>query len=215
MESAQASGTAAEASTSDGVASRRGRPVEVQPDQVALAALRLFDERGYAAVSMDDVARATGVSRRTVFRYFPRKADLVWSGAAEAQTDIRAALAETPDNASTIDAVRAAYARALDFPMEQWEATRRRLLLIQGHPALYETVRGQLDEQRALLLSFIAEREGLAPGSLRAHVLTDALSAASFSALVWWASAGDERPPAEVVDAALAELQKAFSAPGS
>ncbi|MGN6124959.1 MAG: TetR family transcriptional regulator [Humibacter sp.] len=215
MESAQASGTAAEASTPDGVASRRGRPVEVQPDQIALAALRLFDERGYAAVSMDDVARATGVSRRTVFRYFPRKADLVWSGAAEAQTDIRAALAETPDDASTIDAVRAAYARALDFPMEQWEATRRRLLLIQGHPALYETVRGQLDEQRALLLSFIAEREGLAPGSLRAYVLTDALSAASFSALVWWASAGDERPPAEVVDAALAELQKAFSAPGS
>lgn len=200
----------AQASESNDAAPRRGRPVEVQPEQAALAALRLFDERGYDEVSMDDVARAAGMSRRSLFRYFPRKADLVWSGAAEAQTDIRGALAQTPPEASTIDAVRAAYAKALDFSEDQWEATRRRLLLIKRHPSLYDAVRGQLDDQREVLISFIAEREGLARESLVVHVLTDAVSAASFSALVWWAS-GDERSPAEVVDAALAELQRAFA----
>ncbi|WP_243061861.1 TetR/AcrR family transcriptional regulator [Humibacter sp. RRB41] len=203
--------TATQASESSDAAPRRGRPVEVQPEQAALIALRLFDERGYDEVSMEDVARAAGMSRRSLFRYFPRKADLVWSGAAEAQTDIRGALARARPEASTIDALRAAYATALDFSEDQWEATRRRLLLIQRHPSLYDAVRGQLDDQRELLASFIAEREGLARESLLVHVLTDAVSAASFSALVWWAS-GDERSPAEAVNAALAELQKAFGA---
>lgn len=199
----------AEASEIDAPSSRRGRPVEVQPEQAALLALRLFDEGGYDAVSMDDVARAAGMSRRSLFRYFPRKADLVWSGAAEALTDIRGVLGHAPREASIIDALRVAYATALDFREEQWEATRRRLLLIQGHPSLYDAVRGQLDDQRELLISFISEREGLARDSLLVQVMTDAVSAAAFSALVWWAS-GDERSPADVVDSALADLQRMF-----
>lgn len=44
---------------------------------LAEAAVDLFTERGYDEVSMDDVATAAGVSRRTAFRYFGSKADLV------------------------------------------------------------------------------------------------------------------------------------------
>lgn len=44
---------------------------------LAEAAVDLFTERGYDKVSMDDVATAAGVSRRTAFRYFGSKADLV------------------------------------------------------------------------------------------------------------------------------------------
>ena len=45
--------------------------------RIASAALDLFAERGFAAVTMDDVARAAGVSVRSVHRYFPSKEDLV------------------------------------------------------------------------------------------------------------------------------------------
>lgn len=46
-------------------------------DALRAAAMRLFTERGFDGVTMDDVASAAGVSRRTAFRYFRSKDDLV------------------------------------------------------------------------------------------------------------------------------------------
>lgn len=40
-------------------------------------AIRLFGERGYDKVSADDIAQEAGVSRATVFNYFPSKADFL------------------------------------------------------------------------------------------------------------------------------------------
>lgn len=50
---------------------------------LADAAVRLFSEHGYDSVTMDDVAAEVGVSRRTAFRYFPTKGDLVMEYPAE------------------------------------------------------------------------------------------------------------------------------------
>ena len=45
---------------------------------IADAAVALFTERGFAETTMDDVADAAGVSRRTAYRHFPSKDDLVF-----------------------------------------------------------------------------------------------------------------------------------------
>lgn len=45
---------------------------------IAEAAIRLFRDAGFDAVTMDDVAVAAGISRRTVYRHFPSKDDLVF-----------------------------------------------------------------------------------------------------------------------------------------
>jgi AcrR family transcriptional regulator len=45
---------------------------------IADAAVELFIERGFAETTMEDVAEAAGVSRRTAYRYFPSKGDLVF-----------------------------------------------------------------------------------------------------------------------------------------
>ena len=62
---------------------------------IRAAALTLTRERGYAAVTVDDVAALAGVSRRTVFNHFDSKADLLVVGpeppepeAVEASTKI-------------------------------------------------------------------------------------------------------------------------------
>jgi AcrR family transcriptional regulator len=50
-----------------------GRPREFDPDQVEDAAMKLFWERGYDAVSISDVTAATGVNRRSVYAEFGSK----------------------------------------------------------------------------------------------------------------------------------------------
>jgi AcrR family transcriptional regulator len=47
---------------------------------IAQTARRLFQEHGFDAVTVADVARAADVSRKTVFNYFPTKEDLFYSG---------------------------------------------------------------------------------------------------------------------------------------
>jgi AcrR family transcriptional regulator len=63
-----------------------GRPTLTQRnrerarEEVARVAVRLFDRRGFDAVSVDEIAQRAGVSRRTLFRYFASKEDLVFHG---------------------------------------------------------------------------------------------------------------------------------------
>ncbi|NBD13059.1 MULTISPECIES: TetR family transcriptional regulator [Corallococcus] len=56
-------------------------------------ATKLFTERGFEHVTIDDVAAASNVSKMTVFNYFPRKEDLFFDRSDEAQTLVRDALA--------------------------------------------------------------------------------------------------------------------------
>jgi len=55
---------------------RWSRRKEARPAELLSAALGLFVERGYAATRLDDVAKRAGVSKGTVYLYFPGKEDL-------------------------------------------------------------------------------------------------------------------------------------------
>lgn len=57
-------------------ASRRGRRKESRPGELLDAALDLFVEKGYAATHVEDVAARAGVSKGTLFLYFPSKQEL-------------------------------------------------------------------------------------------------------------------------------------------
>lgn len=53
--------------------SRRQRRKDARPSEITAAALRLFHERGFAATKLDDVAAAAGVTKGTLYLYFPSK----------------------------------------------------------------------------------------------------------------------------------------------
>jgi TetR/AcrR family transcriptional regulator, regulator of mycofactocin system len=57
---------------------RVGRRRSTTPHHITDVALRLFADRGFAEVSVDDVAEAAGIARRTVFRYYASKNAIPW-----------------------------------------------------------------------------------------------------------------------------------------
>ena len=64
-------------STSISVPARRWRRrKDARPGEIVAAALACFAERGFAATRLDDVARRAGVTKGTLYLYFPNKEEL-------------------------------------------------------------------------------------------------------------------------------------------
>ncbi len=92
-----------------GIGLRERKKRQIYQD-VSDIAIRLFLAKGFDAVSVAEVAAAAGISKPTLFRYFPSKEDLVLHRFAdhedEAARVVRAARADTGSGASPIDALR-------------------------------------------------------------------------------------------------------------
>jgi AcrR family transcriptional regulator len=76
---------------------------------LARTAIELFATQGYDNTTLDQVAAAAGISRRTLFNYFRNKEDLALSSLAEQGDLIAARLAERPAGEDPWTALRAAF----------------------------------------------------------------------------------------------------------
>lgn len=188
---------------------RRGRPPRADPAEIGLVALHLFVERGLDNVTMDEVAVAAGISRRTLFRVFPTKASIVWGGMAEFTNELESHVSDASGE-DVVAILHNAWVKALHTLDSTVEITRLRMVVI----ASSEEVRGwgyaQFADANAVLEKQVARIEGSAEGSLRARLISAALVAAGFSALAWWAQTNDPRTPAEVIDQSFTELNNIF-----
>ena len=59
-------------------ASRLGRRRSTTREHISDVAIELFAARGFDEVSVDDVAQAAGIARRTLFRYYASKNAIPW-----------------------------------------------------------------------------------------------------------------------------------------
>src|SRR2546423_898111 len=89
-------------------ANRRGRPPGTSARELEVAALRLFSEQGFHETTVDQIAAAAGVSRRTFFRYYDAKADVLWNEFDSEVEAIRDLLADLPDDLPVPEAGRPA-----------------------------------------------------------------------------------------------------------
>ncbi|MEV0639892.1 helix-turn-helix domain-containing protein [Streptomyces sp. NPDC050619] len=76
---------------------------------LARTALDLFAAKGYDDTTLEEVAAAAGVSKRTLFNYFRNKEDLALNGLSEQGELIAARLAERPVGEDAWTALRAAF----------------------------------------------------------------------------------------------------------
>lgn len=82
----------------------RERKKQRARELIAETAQRLFRERGFDAVTVDEVAREAEVSRMTVFNYFPTKEDLFYVGLELYEERLLEAIRERPEGDSILAA---------------------------------------------------------------------------------------------------------------
>ncbi|MBB3461589.1 TetR/AcrR family transcriptional regulator [Rhizobium sp. BK377] len=85
---------------------RRSRKRLATRRAISLAADRLFFERGFENVTVDEIAAAADVGRMTVFNHFPRKEDMFFDRDEEARETLRQALRQRDSSVSPIETLR-------------------------------------------------------------------------------------------------------------
>ena len=80
------------------VAPSRQRRKEARPQELLDAALELFGEKGFAATRTDDVAERAGVSKGTLYLYYPSKEELLKAVISQRLSSEIAAGAEQAEN---------------------------------------------------------------------------------------------------------------------
>lgn len=175
-------------------------------------ALDLFDERGFGAVTIEEVAVAAGVSPSSVYRYFGTKEGLVVADEFDALSpDALAALLDPADPVgSLVEVVRRYEAVPADDDARSGAAGPwRRVRYFFTEPSVRAAALATLDRAAARVAPLL-ERDG-GPGPAQARVLAHALAFGYFAALETWHDDGGTRPIAEYVAEGLAPLRRVWS----
>jgi len=145
---------------------RRGRPPGTSARELEVAALRLFTDLGYDETTVEDIAAAAGVSRRTFFRYFDSKAAVLWGDFDAEVAELRTAFSEVAADVPLMQAIRSVVVgvnryRAADVP-----ELRLRMHLIATHAELAAEALRHYDAWEREVARFAATRLGLAEDEL-------------------------------------------------
>lgn len=169
-------------------------------------ALRLFDEQGYDATTIEQIAAAAGVSASTFYRYFPTKEDVVVQD--EYDPLIVQVFQAQPPEAPPLDALRSVLAELFArFTEEDLSRVRRRAALIFAVPALRAHQLGQTLATERMLSDMVAERTGRTRDDLEVRHFTAVVVASWTTAISTWAEAGPDADLAAVMDQCLAHLE--------
>ena len=182
--------------------SARGRPAATSRQDVATAALDLFARQGYDATTVDEIAAAVGISRRTFFRYFESKPDVVWGEFDTELGRLRARLDEAPPTEPLMDVLRRSVMATNRFGAGELDELRIRMVLISTVPTLVAHSAVRYEEWCDVVATFAARRLGASPDDLGPQTVARAALGAAMAAFACWARD-------EAVDL-VAEVDRAF-----
>jgi AcrR family transcriptional regulator len=156
---------------------------------VLRAAGELIEEHGYGGLTMEAIARQAGVSKQTVYRWWPSKAEIVLEGL----TDAAAALAPAPDSGSLEQDVRGFLRRTIAGATPQ---VARMLAALMAEAQLDETFaqafRREFLAHRRQVLREVLER-GRVRGDVSANADIQFLAELAFGT-IWYRILGGHAP---------------------
>ncbi|WP_186525967.1 TetR/AcrR family transcriptional regulator [Leekyejoonella antrihumi] len=144
--------------------------------RVTYCAQRLAVERGYEEFTLDDLAQEAGVSRRTLFNYFPGKLEAVLGNPPRlALADVEAFLEGRPTGnlMHDLSVLVLALLQDEDLAKDEWVTTRR---CFERNPKLLVAAMGKFHKIAAAAQQLIAKREGVPADSARARICVGLLA---------------------------------------
>ena len=190
----------------EGLRERRRRRTQ---DAIIDTALALFEQRGYDAVAVEEIAAAADVSPRTFYRYFPAKEDVLVIDPA-VDSAVREALAHRHPGENDVDFVTRSMTAALTARGP--DRARRGYELIKATPALQARIHQLVwRDQDVIVEALLRNAPQTAEAQFRAQVITHAVTNAIRVAVSVWLRSADVAPLEARCEQALGYLREAFA----
>jgi AcrR family transcriptional regulator len=183
-----------------------------QPDargRLIKAAIELFAEQGYDATTVTEIAERAGLTKRTFFRYFPDKREVLFFGSEELERIWVEALTATSKDASPLAAVMAGFDPIADMFQERLPFARLRAGIIVANSELQERELIKLQRLAGSIHAALIERGA----SLNAAMLAAQTGLTVFHvAFARWVAQDDPAAFRRLIDESLDELREVITA---
>lgn len=173
-------------------------------------AFALFEANGFDETTVDDIAAAAGIGRRTFFRYFPSKNDIPWGAFDLELQRMRVRLKALPRHIPLMDAIRLALVDFNYVPPDQVALHRRRMELILRVPTLFAHSALRFTDWRQVIAEFAADRTGRRGDELAPQTIAHAVLGVALAAYEHWL----DDPSADIgalLEDAMRQLGAAFA----
>jgi AcrR family transcriptional regulator len=179
-------------------------------ESIVDAAFSLFDERGFDAVSVEEIAAAAEVAPRTFYRYFPTKEDVVFF-APDAQTAVKQALTERLPGENDVEYIARAMVAAMTAQSSEHAIQRYRL--VEATPALQSRVlQLMLGSQETLVEALLGPGSKTDEAKFRALIVSQAVANSIRIAYFAWIRSGQRGTLWKQCEKAISVLRDAFGA---
>ncbi|HEX4247414.1 MAG TPA: TetR family transcriptional regulator [Pseudonocardia sp.] len=184
----------------------RERKQERQRAELVRIGMRLFSEQGFDATTVDEIAEAAEVSRRTLFRYFGTKADIVMEWARGTTAVLTASLRDRPLDEHPMDSLNAVFVAMCESFIERPRTMHRVSVMIERTPSLRPYSLLKHAQWEDALAAVLRERTPEI-GELRSGLLARIAVAAFRTALDEWMSTEGDTVPTAYVDRAFGAVR--------
>jgi len=189
---------------------RERRRRATQADLVSTA-LGLFTERGFDVTTMDDIADAAGVSRRTLYRYFPRKDDLVFAAPAGWLREWDAVIADRRPQEPLYELMRRGARAVAQQIAADPQPVLTSALISRTTPSLLPRLEASTRQWREKIAALVGAEIGADPATdPRCTVTAGAIMGAIDGMLKAWAASAGKRDPVRMTDEVMRRLEPAW-----
>lgn len=168
--------------------SRVGRRRSTTPQHITDIAIELFTTYGFAEVSVDDVAQAAGISRRTLFRYYASKNAILWGDFDTHLAHLEELLDAVEPGVRLGAALRAALLAFNTFDESETVRHRQRMRVILQTAELQAYSMTMYAGWREVMAGFVARRLHLKTADPLAQTVAWTMLGVALSAYEHWLS---------------------------